>query len=45
MSIEYEGIFVDTNILIYSTFPDFDSEKHIQSLEPESSANDLRSAV
>ena len=33
MSPESEGIFIDTNILIYSTFPDFDSEKHIQSLE------------
>jgi len=33
MSTESEGIFIDTNILIYSTFPDFDSEKHIQSLE------------
>jgi predicted nucleic acid-binding protein len=33
MSTESEGIFIDTNILIYSTFPDFDSEKHSQSLE------------
>jgi hypothetical protein len=33
MSTESEGIAIDTNILIYSTFPDFDSEKHIQSLE------------
>ena len=33
MSPESDGIFIDTHILIYSTFPDFDSEKHIQSLE------------
>jgi predicted nucleic acid-binding protein len=33
MPTESEGIFIDTNILIYSTFPDFDSEKHIQSLQ------------
>jgi predicted nucleic acid-binding protein len=33
MSAESEGIFIDTNVLIYSTFPDFEPEKHIQSLE------------
>jgi len=33
MTPESEGIFIDTNILIYSTFSDFDSEKYIQSLE------------
>lgn len=33
MPTESEGIFIDSNILIYSTFPDFDSEKHIKSLE------------
>jgi hypothetical protein len=33
MSTESEGIYIGTNILIYATFPDFDSEKHIQSLE------------
>jgi predicted nucleic acid-binding protein len=33
MSTESEGIFIDTNVLIYSTFPDFEPEKHIQSIE------------
>ena len=33
MSTESEGIFIDTNVLIYSTFQDFEPEKHIQSLE------------
>jgi predicted nucleic acid-binding protein len=33
MPTESEGIFIDTNVLIYSTFPDFEPEKHIQSLE------------
>ena len=30
MTPESERVFVDTNILIYSTFEDFDPEKHIQ---------------
>jgi predicted nucleic acid-binding protein len=30
---ESDGVFIDTNILIYATFPDFDSAKHIQCLE------------
>ena len=30
---ESESVFIDTNILIYSTFPDFDSGKHIKCLE------------
>ena len=33
MPTESEGIFIDTNVLIYSTFPDFEPEKHIRSLE------------
>jgi predicted nucleic acid-binding protein len=33
MLTESEGIFIDTNVLIYSTFPDFEPEKHIQSIE------------
>jgi predicted nucleic acid-binding protein len=33
MPTESEGIFIDTNVLIYSTFPDFEPEKHIQSFE------------
>ena len=30
MTPESERVFVDTNILIYSTFEDFDPEKHVQ---------------
>jgi predicted nucleic acid-binding protein len=33
MPTESEGIFIDNNVLIYSTFPDFEPEKHIRSLE------------
>jgi hypothetical protein len=29
---ESECVFIDTNILICSTFPDFDSAKHVQCL-------------
>jgi predicted nucleic acid-binding protein len=32
MPTESEGIFIDTNVLIYSTFPDFEPEKHSRSL-------------
>ena len=28
-----ERVFIDTNILVYSTFDDFDAEKHAQSLK------------
>jgi predicted nucleic acid-binding protein len=31
MKPEFEKVFVDTNILIYSTFEDFEPEKHLQS--------------
>lgn len=33
MPTESEGIFIDTNVLIYSTFPDFEPEKHARSFE------------
>jgi predicted nucleic acid-binding protein len=33
MKPESERVFVDTNILIYSTFEDFEPEKHIQCID------------
>lgn len=33
MTSEFERVFVDTNILIYSTFEDFEPEKHVQCTE------------
>lgn len=30
MTVEFEKVFVDTNILIYSTFEDFETEKSVQ---------------
>ena len=33
MRPEFEKVFVDTNILIYSTFEDFEREKHLRSTE------------
>jgi predicted nucleic acid-binding protein len=33
MKIESERVFIDSNILIYSTFADFDAAKHLQCLE------------
>lgn len=33
MTTESEKIFIDTNILIYSTFDDFEPEKHLQCVD------------
>lgn len=33
MSPEYDYVFVDTNVLIYSTFEDFEPDKHAHSID------------
>jgi predicted nucleic acid-binding protein len=33
MPKESEGVFIDANVLIYSTFDDFEREKHVQCTE------------
>ncbi len=33
MPQESDGVFIDTNILIYSTFDDFEREKHVKCTE------------
>lgn len=33
MKVESDRVFVDTNVLIYSTFEDYDNDKHIKCLK------------